>query len=381
MAPLLADENIWKYNIIAIQELWRNQFQTTTYHLVKDRFDLVYNEQPNTRVCFFINSQLRGAWTHTHHTLDLDTLHLQFKNGKEARIVHIHNIYNLVESQNENQPSTLPDLRKALESDREEEHLLIGDFNLHYPMWGGVQSRKTSEEATDLLELITDYHLELLLPVGTKTRQDNGEPSTIDLVFGTWLLSESIISCGLTGNDLDHNSDHLLITTLLSLTTTRHPERKRRLWNQLREKDFQEETINKAIEHHCPESQVCPRSVPGWTPEIKAAQMHARRLHRQFQLLRTKEAWEEYRAARNLKGRLIKKLLRKNHWEQIQEATETQSGLWRLAKWARNRQPRQSFTPPLRVDLGPMKTQTEDKIALLKENFFPQMKEADLSDL
>jgi hypothetical protein len=82
-----------------------------------------------------------------------------------------------------------------------------------------------------------DYHLELLLPVGTKTRQDNGEPSTIDLVFGTRLLSESIISCGLAGNNLDHDSDHLPITTLLSLTTTRHPERKRRLWNQLREKD------------------------------------------------------------------------------------------------------------------------------------------------
>lgn len=76
MAPLLADENVWKYDIIAIQEPWRNQFQTTTYHPVKDRFDLVYNKQPNTQVCFFINSQLRGAWTHTHHIPDLDTLHL-----------------------------------------------------------------------------------------------------------------------------------------------------------------------------------------------------------------------------------------------------------------------------------------------------------------
>lgn len=249
--------------------------------------------------------------------------------------------------------------------------------------------------------------MELLLPVGTKTRQDNGEPSTINLVFGSRLLSESIISCGLAGSNLDYDSDHLPITTLLSLTTTRHPERKRRLWNQLREKDFREEvrrnlqsdrrlhgskdineqvdhivqTIDKAIEHHCPESRVCPRSVPGWTPEIKAAQMHARRLCQRFQLLRTEEAWEEYRAARNLKGRLIKKLLRKNHWERIQEATETPSGLWKLAKWARNRQPRQSFTPPLREGLGPMKTQIDEKIALLKENFFPRMKEADLSDL
>lgn len=33
------------------------------------------------------------------------------------------------------------------------------------------------------------------------------------------------------------------------------------------------------------------------------------------------------------------------------------------------------------MDLGPMKTQIDDKITLLKENFFPSTKEADLSDL
>lgn len=42
MAPLLADENVWKYDIIAIQEPWWNHFETTTYHLIKDRFDLIY---------------------------------------------------------------------------------------------------------------------------------------------------------------------------------------------------------------------------------------------------------------------------------------------------------------------------------------------------
>ena len=43
MAPMLADENIWKYNIIAIQEPWRNKFQAAIYHPVKDCFNLVYN--------------------------------------------------------------------------------------------------------------------------------------------------------------------------------------------------------------------------------------------------------------------------------------------------------------------------------------------------
>ena len=43
MAPMLTDENVWKYDIIAIQEPWRNKFQAATYHPVKDCFNLVYN--------------------------------------------------------------------------------------------------------------------------------------------------------------------------------------------------------------------------------------------------------------------------------------------------------------------------------------------------
>lgn len=197
------------------------------------------------------------------------------------------------------------------------------------------------------------HHLELLLPVGTKTRQERGNPSTIDLVFGTSLLSESVITCSLAGRQLDHDSDHLPVTTLLSIATNNRPERKRRIWHQLKESNFIQEvrknlqgnreicckedidkqvnhiikTIRTAISFHCPESRICPRSVPGWTPEIKEAQILARRLRRRYQGIRADEAWEEYRAARNLKGRLIKKLLRKRHRERVQEATESPQGL------------------------------------------------------
>jgi len=226
MAPLLADENTWEYDIIAIQEPWRNKFQTTTYHPIKDRFDLVYNTHRKTRVCFFINRHLKGTWSHIHHTPDLDSLHLQIQDGDQRKTLHIHNIYNPIEG-TENRQSTLPDLRKALEEDRRGEHLIVGDFNLHHPMWAGTQLRRSSIEAGDLLEIIMDYHLELLLPVGTKTRQEQGEPSTIDLVFGTQQLVPKTISCDLAGNELDHDSNYLLITTLLEMSITTYLERKR----------------------------------------------------------------------------------------------------------------------------------------------------------
>jgi hypothetical protein len=128
MAPLFADEEVWQYDVIALQEPWANPFQRTTYHPVKDRFDLVYNIELKTRVCFFISSRLRGAWSYTHHTPDLSTLHLQIQEDEVNRTIHVHNLYNPIDHTGEERDSTLPDLRKALETDKDGEHLVLGDF-------------------------------------------------------------------------------------------------------------------------------------------------------------------------------------------------------------------------------------------------------------
>lgn len=50
-----------EYDIIAIQEPWRNPFSDTTHHPAKDLFHLCYpamEDGETARVCFFINKQL-----------------------------------------------------------------------------------------------------------------------------------------------------------------------------------------------------------------------------------------------------------------------------------------------------------------------------------
>lgn len=206
-------------------------------------------------------------------------------------------------------------------------------------MWEGHLERPISEKAEELLELITEYQLELLLSAETRTRQECSEPSTLDLVFGTAETANNLISCGLAGRELDHDSDHLPVATILGLTTTSRPPQKRRIWHQLKEKDLQEEFCSKitlkpeprdrkeidnqvedivealsaTIENNCPESRISPRTIPGWTLEVKEAQMEARHLQQAHQKLQTEEAWEEYRQTCNHKGCLIRKLLRKNY--------------------------------------------------------------------
>lgn len=92
MMPFFDDPRTLTYNIIAIQEPWRNSEFFTTYHPHKNIFHLIYMEYVSTRVCFYINKRPSiSSWNTTHHSPDLCIIHLDIPNiGK----LHIHNIYN-----------------------------------------------------------------------------------------------------------------------------------------------------------------------------------------------------------------------------------------------------------------------------------------------
>lgn len=52
LASLSKDPRTADCDLIAIQEPWRNSFIATSYHPLKDTFDLVYPDNEETRVCF-----------------------------------------------------------------------------------------------------------------------------------------------------------------------------------------------------------------------------------------------------------------------------------------------------------------------------------------
>jgi len=61
MATLLRDPNIQNYDILALQEPWRNPFSSTTQNPISDSFHLCFpkdsKEEP-ARVCFFVNKKI-----------------------------------------------------------------------------------------------------------------------------------------------------------------------------------------------------------------------------------------------------------------------------------------------------------------------------------
>ncbi|KAK2923091.1 Endonuclease/exonuclease/phosphatase superfamily [Fusarium oxysporum f. sp. vasinfectum] len=243
-----------------------------------------------------------------------------------------------------------------------------------------------------------DYCLTSNLAPGTITYEERDGRTTIDLCLTTAGLMDRLIQCEIE-TDMDHDSDHLPITTSLDLNTVKMIAKPRRNWKALDEKTFtrvlQRElplqrrsrtktaldrhveevmaAITAAVDEAVPKTTPSPRSKLGWNEECAAALAESKRLHRRHSLYRTEETWEAYRAARNDKGRVIKKALRQNHREKVEEAAQSPATLWRLAKWARNRHSQTPNVTPALVD-PTTKQQAitpSEKAELLRKTFFP----------
>ncbi|KAK1485910.1 zinc knuckle, partial [Colletotrichum abscissum] len=120
-----------------------------------------------------------------------------------------------------------------------------------------------------------------------------------------------------------------------------------------------------------------------WDEQCAAILAETKRLRRDHSERQTEESWEAYRTARNRKGRIIKKALQQAHREAVEIAAESPRSLWKIAKWARNRQSQPpTVTPEIKKpNKSQVATTPEEKAALFKETFFPPPPEANLEDI
>ncbi len=247
--------------------------------------------------------------------------------------MQILNIYN--HSPTNSYPrGCIPYLEKALAAQRDGEHIVVDDLNLHHPAWGGIHILVTDRNSKDLLSVVEEFGLQLLLKKGTITYEEAGHQSRIDLVFTTSFIAESLISCKVS-KDNEYGSDHYLIIMCFNLQTI---QRKEQVRHQSKRTDIQKlqkamsekviafgnldldstekidnqvqalvKAIQEAVEISIPMVKICSRSKPGFTLGCREAEMKARRLRKMFNRLGTDEAWEEYRAAHSEAGYIIKK--------------------------------------------------------------------------
>ncbi|OGE50276.1 hypothetical protein PENARI_c017G00750 [Penicillium arizonense] len=175
--------------------------------------------------------------------------------------------------------------------------IVLGDFNLHHPAWGGDDA------------LTDTANLDLWLAPGTITRDESGHKTTIDTL------------------------------------TTADGQPRRRNWKAMETEKF---------------DKFVASNLPG----------------------HDEGDWEEYKPARNQKGRMIKEALRKGFREFVKEAIgQGPQGLWRMAKWARNRGQEQGHTMPPLNTADAVAESTDEKVQALRRAVFPAPPTADLLDI
>lgn len=290
-----------------------------------------------------------------------------------------------------------------LENSPIDEHMVLGDFNLHHPNWGDPNCR-SDLLASDLVILAEQYHLAQLVPTGTITYSEDLRKSTIDLFFATPLIAENLLTCKIA-DDLDHHSDHMPIVTTISLATHKAQPMSRRNWqktdkeklrrfvqnefskipllsekhmdnlgNEARQRKIDEQIVAMiqalvdAVEESTPMSNPFPYSRPEFTEECKEAQQRARQLKKRWEKNPTPETWEEFWAARNYKGTIIKKAMRAAYRKAVTEACTNKKAMWKFSKWSRNRVGQQQAAMP-EIE---RETDLKQKALRFKEAFFTE---------
>ena len=159
MVSFFNDPRTLTYNIIAIQESWWNLEFFTTYHSHKNIFYLIYMEYVSTRVCLYINKKLSIlSWNAIYHSPDLCIIDLDIPNISK---LYIHNIYNPIPMVN-SYLKQVPKLKQAMVLFQSNKHIILGNFNLHYPVWGGIEAKNDSN-VQNLLAMVKQHGLHLLL--------------------------------------------------------------------------------------------------------------------------------------------------------------------------------------------------------------------------
>jgi hypothetical protein len=210
LASLFQDPRVLEYDILVIQEPWRNPFIATSYHPLKAHFQLTYLDNATTRVCFYINKRIDpSTWSVSYITTDI--IALKIANHTLHNKLCIFNVYNEVVT------DTLSDLEEAIGGiDPDHELILLGDLNLHHPLWSTAHrhANRGIPATQPLLTIIENTNLQLLTVPGTPTHRWKDGETTIDLTFASENVASRTIYCKVDAS-LDCDSDHLPITIVI----------------------------------------------------------------------------------------------------------------------------------------------------------------------
>src|SRR5271168_2977524 len=397
--PNIDHINVWQQNTRKSLTV-----QLATLHSVEDKYDVICIQEPYFD--FQSLSRATGVWTSVYptgfsratdgpvpraltliHTRistncwvqvpvdSLDVVAVQFTNNDGA--LNIYNIYNDCSHSNtirtlERHLGTRPRPRTGPSSAyRAVGDVWLGDFNRHNPWWedpsnSRLFTNRNLDEAQILIDLLSDYSMDLALPQYTPTivnsRGGNTRP---DNIFISQDIANWIVKCEVLA-DRPPRADHFPIITHLDFPL--HKPAKVQSWNfratdwsyfrreldklleniplnkQLRNAEQIDTALHRveaavlnAIDKTVPRSNPTPYSKRWWTKDLEVARRQLRRaalLAKQFSRFPLHSAHEQARRARNDYNDLINKSKRQ-HWDNWLENISSKS-IWDVHKFTSN---------------------------------------------
>jgi len=405
--PFLQQMRPEEHHIIAIQEPWINPRTRKT--VTHPGYYTILPDYPHPRIAVYVTKEIATtSWEAIFHSGDLATLKIQ----TEGPTIHIHNCYNPHRPYTDQGLGTLPLIQKAIQDSRGVEHILLGDFNLHHPKWGGNLTQTQHRAADTLIKITEEKRLYLLTEPGTITWENSRSCQTLDLTFSSEPIRESIKHCRIR-EDLDTGSDHKPIQTTLQIERVKkgpqqvRPQWKKADWKAIctslqgrlqaltldpletkaeldRATQRIQEIIQQTIEQMVPKAKPSSFARITWTAESQRLVKQTRRLRRIWGQDRTEASLQAYLASSKAKGKQIRRDTNLAWRRLITEGTDKEQKIWKIAKWARDKAGQQTALPQFPVmtnSQGEEITTYKGKADLLAGHFFPEPKLADLSDL
>ena len=210
--------------------------------------------------------------------------------------------------------------------------------------------------------------------------------------------------------EMNQSSDHIPISTRILLGSEQLTKVKRRAWKLLNMEKVREaesnappvthprstaeidqyaqkiqEFLQKIITASTPWARPSEYAKPFWNEECNRATRETRKLRRFWSSSRHLDDWKAYMKSNDKKQKIIQKAKTLSFPKEISKATESPLGIWKLARWAKDKsqKPREiPKMPPLRHE-GQTAETFEEKAEMLKAKakFFPPSPPADLSDI
>ncbi len=363
---------IKRFDIIIVQESWINAYTNTTHHFLKNNHFLFYSDSIEmkknlVRICMFVIKRIF-----------IDDLKYLFRSKNvmivqirlhETHYLHLHNVYN---ESNILSFFALQNLRFALLKSSSNEHfknhIIVKDLNIHHSSWDDSTTRSNSR-SLEMLLLMNEFRLQsnLFRKTSTYVHFQKSE-SIIDMCLTTENLNDRILICK-TRSNLNHDSNHFFIETILNISISETFFFKRFNWDRLNMKKFKSvlnylfsdqstqyfdaTQVDVYIKFVCAAiAEIISAFISKFKTSIRVTfdfdetcnltRIRTNQVRRTFQdelaqEVNTEQALHVWRKAKVIKKRIIRKILRITHRNVVFSVIEDVQKTWKLVKWAKNR--------------------------------------------